>query len=169
MDMRCSAWCVLLEIGIEDPDQPEVMALLEHGGAYLAALYPAESNHTLDVRALKQPGVAFVVARDKGRVLGCAALVSTTEGWAEIKRMFVAPEARGRHIGRKLLQKIEATAAERGVTLLRLETGVKQPQALCLYRTAGFLEIGPFGHYVPDPLSVFMEKAVAQESEQSSN
>jgi putative acetyltransferase len=145
------------------------MALLEHGAAYLAALYPAESNHTLDVRALKQPGVAFVVARDNGQVLGCAAMVNSTEGWAEIKRMFVAPEARGRQIGRKLLQKIEAIAAEWGVTLLRLETGIKQPQALSLYRTAGYIDIGSFGHYVSDPLSVFMEKTLAQESKQSPN
>ena len=151
----------LVEIGIEDPDQPAVVALLEHAGAYLAALYPAESNHMLEVRALKKPGVAFVVARDNGQVLGCAAMVNSAEGWAEIKRMFVAPEARGQQIGRKLLQTIEAIAAERGVTLLRLETGVKQPQAVSLYRSAGYIDIGPFGQYAPDPLSVFMEKPVA--------
>jgi putative acetyltransferase len=151
----------LLEIGIESPDQPAVVELLDAGDAYVAALYPAESNHMLDVPALKKPGAVFVVARDNGQVVGCAALVNSGGGWAEIKRMFVAPVARGQQIGRKLLQKIEAIATERGVTLLRLETGVKQPQALSLYRSAGYIDIGPFGQYAPDPLSVFMEKSVA--------
>jgi putative acetyltransferase len=44
--------------------------------------------------------------------------------------------------------------------VLRLETGAKQPEALALYRSAGFVDIGPFGHYEPDPNSVFMEKRI---------
>ena len=72
--------------------------------------------------------------------------------------MFVSPAARGRKLGRRLLQKLEAVAAERGATKLRLETGGKQPEALALYASSGFVEIGPFGKYGPDPLSIFMEK-----------
>ena len=49
-------------------------------------------------------------------------------------------------------------AAEHGMTALRLETGTQQPEALALYRSAGFTEIGPFGDYRADPLSLFMEK-----------
>jgi putative acetyltransferase len=150
----------LLEIAIETPDQPAVRALLEAGDAYMAALYPPESNHMLDLCALKEPEVTFFVARDDGQVIGCGAMVNSGDGWAEIKRMFVAPAARGQQVGRKLLQIIEATAAERGVTILRLETGIKQPQALSLYRSAGYRDIGPFGQYALDPLSVFMEKSV---------
>ena len=85
------------------------------------------------------------------------------EDWAEIKRMFVSPEARGRSLGRKLLQKLEAIAIEHRAALLRLETGVKQFEALALYRSAGFLEIGPFGSYRPDPCSVFMEKRISHD------
>ena len=79
---------------------------------------------------------------------------------AEIKRMFVSPAARGNNIGRLLLQKLQAVAIERGINVLRLETGIKQPEALALYRSAGFVEIGPFAHYRPDELSVFMEKTL---------
>jgi putative acetyltransferase len=74
--------------------------------------------------------------------------------------MFVSPAARGRRLGRRLLEQIEAIAAERGATKLRLETGDRQPEALALYASSGFVEIGPFGKYGPDPLSIFMEKPI---------
>ena len=150
----------MFELNIETPDLPEIRALLEAGSAYMATLYPAESNHMLGVDALLRPEVTFVVARLDGRAVGCGAIVQSGDGWAELKRMFVSPAARGMKLGRLLLQKLESIAAEMGATLLRLETGVKQPEALALYRSAGFVEIGPFGDYGPDPLSVFMEKVV---------
>jgi putative acetyltransferase len=149
-----------LAIGPESPDQPEVVALLESSDAYMGELYPSESNHLLDVASLMRPDVTFIVARAEGQAIGCGALVDSGEGWAEIKRMFVSPAARGRRLGRKLLEKLEAVAAERGATKLRLETGGKQPEALALYASAGFVEIGPFGQYGPDPLSIFMEKPI---------
>jgi putative acetyltransferase len=99
-----------------------------------------------------------------GRAVGCGAIVESKDGWAEIKRMFVSPLARGQNIGRRLLQKLEAAAVDKGVPLLRLETGIKQPEALALYRSAGFVEIGPFGKYAPDPLSLFMEKPLQTRS-----
>jgi putative acetyltransferase len=151
---------VSLAIGVESPEQPDVVALLESSDAYMAALYPAESNHLLDAASLMRPEVTFIVARADGRAVGCGAVVDSGEGWAEIKRMFVSPAARGRRLGRRLLEELEAIAAERGATKLRLETGGKQPEALALYASAGFVEIGPFGKYGPDPLSIFMEKPI---------
>lgn len=152
----------MIEIAPESPDQPEVAALLEASDVYMASLYPAESNHLLDVRALQRPEVAFLVARVDGRALGCGAVVSSGEGWAEVKRMFVSPQARGLKLGRRLLERIEALARERGERCLRLEMGDRQPEALALYRSAGFVQIGPFGHYRPDPLSLFMEKSLTE-------
>jgi putative acetyltransferase len=154
----------MIQIAIENPDQPEVAALLEASDAYMATLYPAESNHLLDIASLQRPEVTFLVARVDGRALGCGAVVSSGEGWAEIKRMFVAPAARGLKLGRRLLEQIEAVASRGGERLLRLETGAKQPEALALYRSAGFVEIGPFGAYRPDPLSMFMEKPLIRAS-----
>jgi putative acetyltransferase len=58
------------------------------------------------------------------------------------------------------MEQLEAHAAECGVNLIRLETGVKQPEAVRLYRKLGYVERGPFGHYRADPLSVFMEKTL---------
>jgi putative acetyltransferase len=150
----------MIEIALENPDQPEVAVLLQASDAYMASLYPAESNHMLDVGALKQPEVAFLVARVDGKALGCGAVVDSGEGWAEVKRMFVSTDARGLKLGRRLLEEIEAIARERGARRLRLEMGGGQPEALGLYRSAGFVEIGPFGAYGPDPLSIFMEKVL---------
>jgi putative acetyltransferase len=149
-----------IEISIEDPAQPEVAPLLQASDAYMASLYPAESNHLLDVGSLRQPQVAFLVARVDGKALGCGAVVDSGEGWAEVKRMFVSPAARGLKLGRRLLDEIEAIAIGRGARVLRLEMGGLQPEALGLYRSAGFIEIGPFGDYSPDPLSIFMEKSL---------
>jgi putative acetyltransferase len=150
----------MIEIAVEDPDQPEVALLLQASDAYMASLYPAESNHMLDIASLRQPRVAFLVARVDGKALGCGAVVDSGEGWAEVKRMFVSPAARGLKLGRRLMDEIEAIAARRGARVLRLEMGARQPEAMRLYRSAGFIEIGPFGAYGPDPLSIFMEKTL---------
>jgi putative acetyltransferase len=148
-------------IAAEPADQPEVHALLAQSDAYLALLYPAESNHLVDVATLMKPNVRFFVARRDGRALGCGALVLAADGSAEIKRMFFVPEARGRDIGRRILEQLEDAARAEGATMIRLETGIHQPEAIGLYRAAGFVEIGPFGSYVADPLSLFMEKRLA--------
>ena len=147
-------------IAVEDPAQAEVAPLLQASDAYMATLYPPESNHMLDVDSLRLPQVTFLVARVDGRAQGCGAVVDSGAGWAEVKRMFVCPDARGLKLGRRLLDEIDALAIRRGARALRLEMGGLQPEALGLYRSAGFVEIGPFGAYGPDPLSIFMEKTL---------
>jgi putative acetyltransferase len=63
-------------------------------------------------------------------------------------------------IGRRLLERIEEHGRQLGMTAIRLETGIYQPEAIGLYRSAGYVDIGPFGNYLPDPLSLFMEKSL---------
>ena len=145
-------------IAAESADQPEVHALLRLSDAYFAGLYPAESNHLVDVATLIAPNVRFLVARREGRVVGCGALVLGADGEAELKRMFVVPEARGLKLGSRILEALEAVAKAEGVRVLRLETGIRQPEALALYRRHAYRERGPFGSYRPDPLSTFFEK-----------
>lgn len=145
-------------INTESPNQPEVHAMLARLDAYCAALYPAESNHLMDIDALMQGDVLFLVARDvDGSAVGCAALVNR-EGYGEVKRMFVDEARRGLGTGRQLLEHIGMFAAMSGLRTLRLETGIHQPQAIALYERAGFTRCEPFGDYRPDPLSLFMEK-----------
>jgi putative acetyltransferase len=152
---------VTVLIAKEPPRQPGVLDLLEQSDAYAQSLYPAESNHMVDLSTLEKPSVAFFVARHEGEVVGCCALVDAGDGSAEIKRMFVNPKARGLKIGRKLLETMEDHGREAGLSAIRLETGIHQPEAIALYRTAGYVDIGPFGAYQPDPLSLFMEKMIA--------
>src|SRR5690606_6342507 len=118
------------------------------------------SNHLVDLESLMAPDAMFFVARQDGKALGCGALIIADGGWGEVKRMWVVPEARGQGIGRRLLDAIEAAARERELASLKLEPGVKQAEAISLYRSCGFSECDPFGAYKPDPLSVFMEKAL---------
>jgi len=149
-----------LTIRRQRPDQPDVMRLIEALDAQMTALYPAESNHFLDIAALSDPAVTFLVARDSNEVIGCGAVLCDPRGWGEIKRMYVRPEQRGRRIGARVLVELEAIARDSGLPLLRLETGIHNTEALALYRRTGFTECSAFGDYAPDPLSVFMEKRV---------
>jgi putative acetyltransferase len=151
---------VTVRIDRESPRQPDIVRLVEELDTYLGALYPAESNHLLDIESLAQPEVRFLVARGDGAALGCIALRVDPAGWGEVKRLYVSPRARGLGLGRRLLSALEAQARRERVPLLRLETGIHQPEALGLFRAAGFREIPAFGAYAADPLSVFMEKAL---------
>lgn len=145
-------------INTETPDQPEVRAMLDKLDAYCAALYPAESNHLMDIASLMQGDVLFLVARDvEGRAVGCAALVNRG-GYGEVKRMYVDEARRGLGTGRQLLEHLAMFARMSGLQQLKLETGIHQPEAIGLYERFGFTRCEPFGDYRPDPLSLFMEK-----------
>jgi putative acetyltransferase len=151
---------VTVRIDQESPRRPDIVRLVEELDTYLGSLYPAESNHLLDIESLAQPDVRFFVARRDGEALGCIALRVDPAGWGEVKRLYVSPRARGLGLGRRLLSALEAKAQGERLPLLRLETGIHQPEALGLFRAAGFHEIPAFGAYASDPLSVFMEKAL---------
>ena len=147
-----------LTLALEDPRQPEVIALIRALDDHCAALYPKESNHFLGADRLAQLDIRFVVARQGGRAVGCGALRIDTEGYGEVKRMFVAPSVRGSGLGRRILERVEAEARAAGLPTLRLEAGTRQPEALGLYRATGYVPCAPFGGYQPDPVSVFLEK-----------
>lgn len=148
-------------IALELPRQEGVIRLLELSDIYAQSLYPPESNHLLDLSSLEKPSVSFLVARNGRPIVGCCALVEAGDGTAEIKRMFVDPQARGLKIASRLMNALEALAAERKLVAIQLETGIYQPEAIALYRKYGYVEIEPFGSYQPDPLSLFMEKRLA--------
>jgi putative acetyltransferase len=148
-------------IAPETARQDAVIRLLEEADAYYVTLYPPESNHLLDVETLCGPDIRFFVARDGGEVAGYGALRVDPEGYGEVKRMYVRPGWRGQGLSRRLLARIEEEAEALGLTLVRLETGIRQPAALALYESAGYAYCDPFGDYRPDPLSVFMEKRLS--------
>ena len=158
-----TAYSVLMPttIATESPRQPEIAELLRLSGEYAQSPYPPESNFLLGVDELEQPGVAVYVARDAtARALGIAALVGGAGRTAELKRMFVHPDARGRGVARRLLAGIETDAAARGIRENVLETGPESHAALSFYRGAGYREVPLFGQYVGEAFSVCFAKAL---------
>ena len=119
---------------------------------------PGANHFRLDPEEVADGRGAFLVAARAGRLVGCGAVRRIEERTGEIKRMFVCPEERGRGLGRALLAALETEARALGIARLVLETGARQPEAIALYRRAGFEEVAPFGEYIGSPLSVCMAK-----------
>jgi ribosomal protein S18 acetylase RimI-like enzyme len=139
------------------PENPEVQKLIQALDAYQSSLYPEESNHLDNIDTLKQSNVVMFGAWDSDGLGGIGA-IKFMEGYGEIKRMFVPKSHRKKGIAKKLLQSLEHSAMAKGLTCIRLETGIYQKEAIGLYQYAGFKEIKAFGNYQEDPLSLFMEK-----------
>lgn len=141
------------------PLDPPVRALIQQLDAFNTSLYPAESNHFDPPETLAASRAIFLVAERDGEIVGCGAAKHCGE-WAEIKRMFLKPSARGAGLATMILDRLMDWARTEGLTAVRLETGDKSDGALKLYRRAGFREIPAFPPYKPDPLSIFMERGL---------
>ena len=151
---------------------PVAAALIAALNAELSARYPepGATHFRLDPDEVAPGHGAFLVVRQGDRPVGCGALRTLRDPAllealgprvGELKRMYVAPEARGRGVGRALLARLEGEARARGLARLVLETGTRQHEALALYRRAGFAEIPPYGEYAASSgTSVCMAKAL---------
>jgi GNAT superfamily N-acetyltransferase len=162
-----------LTVEREPFDSPSAQALVDALMADLDARYAADGPGEGDnpeiagawsVRAeqVTPPRGAFFVARLGDRPVGCGAVRRVIAGAppdvAEIKRMYVAPAARGRGVARALLARLEAEAAALGYRILQLETGMRQPEAILLYKSAGYHRIAGYGQYATDELSLCFAK-----------
>ncbi|MGQ0804689.1 MAG: GNAT family N-acetyltransferase [Actinomycetota bacterium] len=140
-------------------DHPEAEALV---GALLDELrerYGEEDpDHPLVHELAAPAGGTFLLARVEGRPVGCGGLRRHDDGVAELKRMYVVPDQRGRGVARVMLAALEAQAARLGYQAVVLETGERQPEALALYEGHGYGRIASFGPYVDAPLSVCLRK-----------
>lgn len=128
----------------------DARALVDDLERSLASEYAAEQRHGLPLDALFQPHIAFFIARLDGVAVGCGG-VAFFAGFGEVKRMYVREAARGRGIAQALLARIETAMRERGLSILRLETGDRQVAAMRLYERAGFRECAAFGDYCHMP------------------
>lgn len=140
------------------PDSPDVVALIEASDAYSLERYPPEGHFGTDITGLTSPDVTFLVARRSSSAEGCGAVKWFADGTAELKRIFVAEAARGLGLGRRIMARLEALAAERGVKTLYLETGPLNTEAVTMYRRLGYAECGPFADYAANPYSLFMTR-----------
>jgi putative acetyltransferase len=153
-----------MDIAIEQvkAPTPEAVELLAELDAALSGPYAADQRHALSIERLFQPDVRFFLARLEGAAVACGG-VAFYDGYAEVKRMYSRPSVRGRGVAKALLRRLEAEARAGGATLLRIETGIYQQEALRFYEGAGFLRCGAFGPYAEMPAraietSLFYEK-----------
>lgn len=147
-------------IHLERPDTLEAQALIEELEGELAPLYPSESRHGYSVERLLIEAVAFFLIRENGVPAGCGGVKLVGTEYGEVKRMYVRPQFRGLGLARLMLNHLADYAQSRGVSVLRLETGIHQHGAIRLYEGMGFRRIPPFGEYKEDPLSRFYEKRI---------
>jgi putative acetyltransferase len=147
-------------IRLIDPGSRECRKLIAALDLLQSKLYPPESNHLDSIDELQQSNCWMYGAFINDQLVGCGAIKIADSSYGEIKRLYVLPEHQGAGIGQHLLMALERSAFEAGVGIIRLETGVRQSEAISLYQQSGYIEIPPFGRYAEDPLSVFMEKSV---------
>jgi DNA-binding MarR family transcriptional regulator/GNAT superfamily N-acetyltransferase len=153
----------MVELRPVDPDHPDARACIR---AYFADLagrpgsrFDARTSIPTDRRELMPPHGAFLVAYLHGEPVGCGGVKRPPgETSADIKRMWVADDARGLGIGRRLLEELEERARSGGATHTRLETNDVLTEALGMYRSAGYVEVPPFNgepfgdHWFEKPL-----------------
>jgi DNA-binding MarR family transcriptional regulator/GNAT superfamily N-acetyltransferase len=138
----------LVHIAIAEPTSADARWCIEQYFSELNARFESGFNPSLSISAdaheLTPPAGALLIARVRGRPVGCGALKFHPGAPAELKRMWVAPEARGLGLGRRLLQELERHARDNGVEVLRLETNRALSEAIALYRSSGYREVGAF-------------------------
>jgi putative acetyltransferase len=162
VEIRLGVMSITIERAVEAT--PEVCDLIRELNDVLGAAYAEHQQHGLSIAQLFEPQVRFFLARLDGLAVGCGG-VAMLDDYAEVKRMYTRPAARGRGVAKALLRRIEDEARGADKTVLCLETGMHQRKAIGLYERTGFRPRGPFGPYAAMPArdietSLFFEKAL---------
>lgn len=147
-----------LEIRVVPFENPDAALLMAEVQAEYVIRYGSGDGTPMAADEFTAPGGLFLVAYADGEPVGCGGWRAHAEGIVEIKRMYVRPTARGRGLSRVLLAELERTAQEAGHRRIVLETGPRQPEAIALYRSAGYVPGEPFGRYADDEHAMFFTK-----------
>lgn len=149
-------------------DHPDAVALIAEVQQEYVVRYGEEDLTPVGPAQFAPPHGLFLVAYLDGRPVACG-------GWrvhggpdgpeAELKRMYVSPAARGRGMARAVLAELERTAVEAGLERMVLETGLEQPEAIALYRSAGYVDVPRFGYYAKAPEAVHLGKVIGSVEE----
>ncbi len=156
---------MLLSIAAETPLQDDVRAMVADLNATMQPLTPPQFQFQLTVEQMAEPAVTVFVARDEaGRAVGMASLKVHDEGLGEVKRMYTLPDVRGLRVGSRLLERVEALAAERGLARLVLETGEAPgfEGAWRVYERGGYTVCGAVLDYPDSGYSRFYEKMISR-------
>lgn len=150
-----------ISVNIESAEQPAVIAMLKASDELHNELSPTENSNLMPVADLIAANVRFVVARLGGRAAGCCALVLGNEDYAEIRRLWVVPQARRKGVASRLVSALEDMARNLNIATIRLRTDNKKEAAINFYRAAGYHEGELFGSYEQDPGRIFMKKSLS--------
>ena len=151
-----------IEFRLDPLTDTAVVGLLEAHLTEAAEHSPPGTGHALDLQALRAPDITFWSAWEDGRVVACGAIRELSASHGEIKSMHTVRHARGRGVGRAMVEHLLDAARGRGYARVSLETGGTPgfEAARSLYRRVGFEVCGPFGPYSDDPASVYMTRAL---------
>jgi GNAT superfamily N-acetyltransferase len=146
--------------GPEPFGSPDVRALTEAQQAEMRARYQGEADigPTREAAMFEPPAGVFLVVRDGERAVACGGIARFDDGRAELKRMYVVPDRRGRGLGRRLLAELESEARRLGYRGLVLETGDRQQEAVGLYESFGYERMPCYPPYDSRALSLCFEK-----------
>jgi len=153
----------VVEVAADSPEAVELIGELDEH--LMGHPYPARSRHAYSVEKLLRERVVFFLTRYEGRLAGCGGIKMFGTDYGEVKRMFVRPEFRGKGLGKAMLRHLADYARSNDASLLRLETGIYEVEAIGLYESFGFRRRAPFGEYVEDPMSVYFEKNIGNGQE----
>lgn len=150
-----------MRIEIRGYDHADSMTLIAEVQQEYVVRYGGPDESPVDPAEFAPPQGLFLVGYAD---VGDGERAVASGGWrghgadAEIKRMYVTPAARGKGYARAMLAELESTALRAGHSRVILETGLRQPEAVALYRSAGYGEVPAFGHYAEAELSVHLGK-----------
>ncbi|MFD1827846.1 MULTISPECIES: GNAT family N-acetyltransferase [Mumia] len=150
-----------LDIRVVPYDHADATFLIDEVQALYAERYGIHDVSPSDPAEFHAPGGLFAVAYDgSGQPVATGGWRMLGDWRAEVRRMYVREAVRGQGYARRVLAWLEETARAAGATTMVLETGQPQPEAIALYRSAGYSEVAPFGYYADDPQSLFLGKAL---------
>ncbi|NII51636.1 GNAT family N-acetyltransferase [Frigoribacterium endophyticum] len=150
-------------------DHPDVQQLVEGLQQLYVEIYGGRDESPIDAAEFEPPRGAFAVAylsegpqpagsdregSPAGQPVGMGAWRLLPDGRGELKRLFVRPGHRGRGVSRRLLGWLEESARDSGVAWMVLETNTAHPEAIRLYRSAGYEPVPDYGHYADEPETV---------------
>jgi len=136
----------------------DLLALIAKLDQDLMERYPIEEIHFVDFNDPSVEQITFAVVYEGETPVGCGALRPIDADSTELKRFFVDKSYRKRGIASQLLAFLEQQAVGLGCSIIRLETGAPQPEAIALYTKNGYYPIEPFGEYVHTESSLCFEK-----------
>jgi GNAT superfamily N-acetyltransferase len=151
-----------IEVREERFDTPTAARLVAEYVAEIKAMYPEWTPDVpprMNARDVEPPAGRWLIAYRDGHAVGCAGLKRLDARTAEIKRIYVAPEARGAGVARALIGGLETAAREAGYDTVRLDTGAKQKASVGLFRSSGYK---PIDDYNGNPVAAYwFEKRIA--------